>query len=202
MRRSLIAGRLLAVLVAGGVLAIAQLGAPSLVNASPAIRPVAYPAGVVTTTKLWLDHPAMRAGEANTAHVKVSSSVGTPQGIVTFRVGTHQKSAALVNGEAAYAIPTDLAPGTYRVSARYDGRIYRPSSDTAYLTVANSDNTGASGAPGGTSAGRAAPTQGTTSAGLPATGADGNTGLFLLIGLGLVALGGFNLMGHRRRLRS
>lgn len=193
-----ITGRVFATLLAGGLLALTQLSGPATVTTAPSMENVAYPAGVVTTTEMWLDHPTVRAGEANTAHVKVTSSAGTPQGLVTFRVGNYRATKPLVNGQADWSIPTNLDPGTYKVTARFNGQIYRPSGDTAYLTVTNSDGTvaGAEGEAG--SANRSGTTEGASN-GLPATGSDSNTVLLGVVGAGLVALGGASLIAYRRR---
>ena len=202
MLRSLITGRIFAALLVGGLLALAQLSGPATVTSAPAIESVDYPAGPVTTTEMWLDHPTVRAGEANSAHVKVTSNTGTPQGFVNFRVGRYSKRVPLVNGQADFAIPTNLQPGTYKVTARYNGKLYQSSGDTEYLTVTNDEVAGSSSSanrPGAAAADASGDLPADASGDLPATGSDGNTVLFGLIGLGLVGLGAFNLIGHRRR---
>ncbi|HEX6877952.1 MAG TPA: Ig-like domain repeat protein [Nocardioidaceae bacterium] len=200
MLRSLITGRIFAALLVGGLLALAQLSGPATVTSAPAIESVDYPAGPVTTTEMWLDHPTVRAGEANSAHVKVTSNTGTPQGFVNFRVGRYSKRVPLVNGQADFAIPTNLEPGTYKVTARYNGKLYQSSGDTEYLTVTNGEVAGSSAnRPGAAAADASGDLPADASGDLPATGSDGNSVLFGLIGLGLVGLGAFNLIGHRRR---
>lgn len=217
MLRQFFSKRLASALVAAGVFAIAQFGAPSLATAAP------YPPSVVTSTELTLDKTTVNQGESNTAHVKVSSGAGTPTGTVTFKVAGRQATVTLgPDGTASWDLPTDLPPGaTYNVTARYNGAgVYKPSSDSARVTVENKrgngqvkgsegsqgGNNGGAGGTGenGGGKGRTAPTTGglvgeDTSGGLPGVGSDAGTMLYGLGGLVLLVAGGFALALNRRR---
>lgn len=223
MFRNTILKPLLSAIAVGGVLAVAQVSGPGLVTASPAITTVAdYPAGVVTNTDLQLDKSRVAAGESNTARVTVSSGAGAPKGTVTFKVGGHQKTVVLSSsGTASYTMPIDLQAGrTYKVTASFNGGgAWRPSSDSAYVTVAGkrggkSNSKGAHAAGGSSSngsgsaghgKGRAAPTTGggtvagEQTGGLPLVGSDASTTIYGLGGLVLLGAGGFVLVMHRRR---
>ena len=216
MLRQFFSKRLASALVAAGVFAIAQFGAPGLATAAP------YPPSVVTSTDLTLQHDTVQEGQSNKAYAKVSSGSGTPTGTVTFTVAGHQSTVALKpNGTATFNMPTDLAPGkTYKVAAHYNGDgVYKESSDTAYVTVekkrgngqvkgsegSQSGNNGGAGGTGenGGGKGRTAPTTGIvgedTSGGLPGVGSDSGTMLYGLGGLVLLGAGGFALALNRRR---
>ncbi|HEX6246577.1 MAG TPA: Ig-like domain-containing protein [Nocardioidaceae bacterium] len=159
-----------------------------------------YPPSVATNTDLRLEKSTVQPGESNTAYVRVTSGAGTPQGTVTFKVaGRPGQTVPLVNGEAVWELPTDLAPGrTYKVTARYNGAgQYRTSLDTAYVTVADGDVAGAEGDDDGAAA-RPATVAG-DAAGLPNVGADASTTAAAVAGVALVAGGAFSLAMYRRR---
>jgi len=212
MFRTVLTSRLVAALAAGGVLAIAQLSGPATVASAPALEHVAkYPASVETRTDVRVDRPMMRAGQSNHARATVSSNDGTPKGTVTFKVSGHApKVVSLSNGHASYTLPSDLAAGkTYQVSARYNGKgVYKSSSDSTQVTVLKGGSGGAGGGgdeganrPGtgaGGSGGGAGTSGSDISGALPATGTDGSTVVFTLVGLGLLGLGAFSLIGRRR----
>jgi LPXTG-motif cell wall-anchored protein len=210
MFRNVLTSRLVAALAAGGVLAIAQLSGPATVASVPALEQVAdYPESVETTTDVRVDHPMMRPGQTNHARATVSSDNGTPKGTVTFKVSGHApKVVTLRNGHASYTLPSDLAAGkTYTVTARYNGKgQYKPSSDETQVTVVKGgsggsggggdegDNGANGGGTGGSGGGAGAPGSGD----LPATGSDSNSVVFTLVGMGLLGLGAFSLIGRRR----
>lgn len=185
-------------------------------NAAP------YPPGITTTTNIVLSSATVQPGESTTARVSVSASAGQPQGTVTFRVaGRQPETLPLVNGEASWQTPTDLAAGrTYRVTARYNGTTgggtamgaesggvasvislvssssragYKPSSDTAYLTVAAGDVESSEGDEA------MAASAGDSTSGLPSVGQDSTTQVAAVAGAAMLAVGGFLL--YRRRAR-
>ena len=158
MFRTTITKRLGSMLAAAGLLAIAQLGVPSLAAASPSVAPTAYPPSVDTTTNVTLDHQTVNPGQKNTAHAKVSSGAGKPTGTVTFSVAGHQGTVALSpGGTADWSMPTDLQAGkTYQVTAQSNGNgVYKPSSGSTYVTVRSKPNgqTNGNGSGNGSSGG-------------------------------------------------
>jgi LPXTG-motif cell wall-anchored protein len=191
--------KVVAALVAVVGLALAPLGA-STATAQP------YPAGAVTNTDLTLEKNTVRPGEANTAHVRVTSDAGTPKGRVTFKVTGHQaQTMPLVNGEASYEMPRDLEAGKrYRVMARYNGSpVYRPSNDAEWVTVTDSGVAGEEGQQGrdrdDAGGGNGGDVAGTQEGTLPSVGADSTTQVIALGGLALLAAGAAAMLLHRRR---
>jgi LPXTG-motif cell wall-anchored protein len=205
-RNQLIAKAIATFAVVGG-LALTQLGVAPAAVASP------YPPDAVTTTDLRLEKNRMRAGESNTAYVRVTSGAGTPQGRVTFQVSGYQPvTRPLVNGEASYELPGDLKGGrTYQVTARYNGQpAYKPSRDSERLTVYRDGSVaGEEGERGagqganrpGADGGDAGPAaqEGAQEGALPSVGAEAGTTVYALAALGLLAAGAAALLLHRRR---
>jgi hypothetical protein len=214
MLKNFVLKNVAAVMAAGGVLALTQIAGPALVSSAPSFTKSAYPASVVTKTDLRLDRNRVRPGQKNTARITVTADKGTPKGTVTLTVqGRSPRTKALVNGRVSFAMPRHLKAGrTYRVTARYNGkRIWKPSRDTAFVTVKKRGGGQVLGEEGsrngGGSANRGAPTDGGAVAGseaqggLPGVGADSTTQLYALGGLGLLAAGAFSLLMYRRRVR-
>lgn len=201
-----------AMLAVGGVLAVTQFGMPGLATAaSPSMAPGDYPASVATTTDLTLEKSMVDPGESNTARARVTAEKGKkPQGTVTFKVAGHPSSTVpLVNGTATYEMPTDLKAGrTYKVTARYNAQgVWKPSSDSAYVTVTDDTVAGEEGSRDGEGGANRPGTGGDgeiqgvdESAGaLPSVGSEENTLLYTLLGLGLLGAGAFTLLMLRRR---
>ncbi len=196
---------------------MAQLAVPSLATAAP------YPPSVVTSTNLTLQHDD---------RPRRPVQHGVTQGFVRVRHAHGHRHLhgrrppgdghPRPDGTASWDLPTDLQPGaTYNVTARYNGAgVYKPSSDTARVTVENKrgngqvkgsegsqgGNNGGAGGTGenGGGKGRTAPTTGglvgeDTSGGLPGVGSDSGTMLYGLGGLVLLGAGGFALALNRRR---
>lgn len=95
-----------------------------------------YAASVLTTTDL-------KVG-ARSACATVWSDAGRPRGSVTFTTEGKAATATapLGHGTGCVKLPR-LRPGTYQLTARYNGYgRYMPSSGTAYLTVRNSGSGG------------------------------------------------------------
>ena len=128
-RRSHVARSVVA-LVSGGLLTAGPgIGAASAHGGNHGGRHYEYyAASVLTTTDL-------KVG-ARSACATVWSDAGRPRGSVTFSIeGEATATASLVNGTVCVKLPR-LRPGTYQVTARYNGYgRYLPSSDTAYPTV-------------------------------------------------------------------
>lgn len=212
MKRYSRQSRALRVAAAGAVLTVAQLGGASAASAAWAPPPdgeeCAYPADVVTTTKVKLDLAVVKAGRANTAHATVTSDEGPVEGTVTFTVAGYASSTVpLVGGKASYALPTDLvAGGTYEVTAAANVTgCLLPSAGSAYVTVrgADDDIAGEDDEAPAAVVNRAAPTAPTvapSSGLLPSVGADSGTGLIALGGAGLLAAGMIALLRARRRV--
>jgi LPXTG-motif cell wall-anchored protein len=222
--RNLIAKKFILALALLSGLGLTQLSVPAAVAAPPAggyAVTAPYPPRAVTTTDLRLNKNRVRPGERNTAHARVRADTATPQGTVTFKVAGHQaKTVRLVGGKASYAMPRDLKAGkTYKVTARYNGkRFWKPSRDTAYVTVrkqardevrgsegnrGDESRDGGSGSDNGGSANRTAPSQGEVQGAegaLPSVGADSSTTIIGLLGFGLLAAGGLALIVRRRRV--
>jgi LPXTG-motif cell wall-anchored protein len=217
--------RIIAMLAVVGVAGITQLVGPGAMAAPPAgghAVAAPYPASVVTNTDLRLNKTRVRPRERNTAHVRVTSDLGTPRGTVTFKVQGHRaKTVRLKNGRASYSMPRDLKAGkTYRVTARYNpnrGSKWRSSRDSARVTVrkqardevrgsegqrGDESRDGGSGSANG-GANRTAPSQGEVQGAegaLPSVGADSTTTIIGLLGFGLLAAGGLALILRRRRV--
>ena len=150
-------------------------------------------------------------GESNTARATVTAEKGKkPQGTVTFKVAGHPSSTVpLVNGTATYEMPTDLKAGkTYKVTARYNEQgVWKPSSDSAYVTVTDDTVAGEEGSRDGEGGANRPGTGGDgeiqgvdESAGaLPSVGSEENTLLYTLLGLGLLGAGAATLLMLRRR---
>lgn len=200
-------------LAAFGVLAAVMLVGQA--NAAPV-----YPPSIATSTDLDLADATVQPGETTTATVTVTAGSGQPQGTVTFRVSGRQgQTMPLVDGEASWETPADLAPGrTYKITARYNGTGgsqamgaetdgvasmialvssdaeagFRPSQDVAYLTVAAGDVTGGDDNVAAAAAG--------DNAGLPSVGQSASTQIAMFAGVGLVAAGLFSLALYRRRV--
>lgn len=221
MFTKLLPSKAFAALLVGGTLAATQLVGPtSTVTASPELERVAYPAKVSTTTDLRLDRRVVRRGQRNVARVRVSAETGTPQGTVTIKVAGRQYVERLRDGRASHALPRYLrANRTYRVVAVYNGnKLFKKSSDEAYFTVkkrgggqvagvegsrGDNDENGAAngGSDNGAGANRAATVAGVAT-GLGDTGAESNTELYALAGLGLLGAGGAAIAVNRRRSRA
>lgn len=195
---------------AGAVVVVAQLGGMSTASATPADPAegeCAYPADVVTTTKVKLDLAVVKAGQANAAHVTVTSDKAPVEGTVTFTVAGYASSTVpLVGGKASYSLPTDLvAGGTYEVTAAANvtGCLV-PSTGSAYVTV-KGDEDEIGGEEGETPAAvvnraaPAAPAVAPSSGLLPSVGAEAGTGLLALGGAGVLAAGLLTLVWARRR---
>lgn len=202
---------IVAMLAVGGVLAVTQLSVPGLTATMPVDNHGDYPPPIATTTDLTLEKSVVEPGEANTARATVTAEKGEkPQGTVTFKVAGHQpRTVPLVNGTATYQMPTDLKAGrTYKVTARYNGQgVWKPSSDTAYVTVSDDSVAGEEGSRDGEGSANRPGTGGNgevqgvdESAGaLPSVGSEENTLLYTLLGLGLLGAGAVTLLMLRRR---
>jgi hypothetical protein len=94
---------------------------------------VNIPGGNPTSTSIESSANPATSGQAITFTATVSSALGTPTGIVTFRIGSIVTTGLLINGKATFTIPT-LNPGTYAVTATYNGSGGFQSSTSAVLT--------------------------------------------------------------------
>jgi hypothetical protein len=197
-----------AMLAVGSVLAVTQLSVPGLGAAT--LVDNHYQADVVTTTELTLEKYRVNPGESNTAYAEVTAGKKKPQGTVTFKVAGHPASTVpLVDGRASYEMPTDLEAGKrYKVTARYNGKgVWKPSKDTAYVTVTDDTVAGEEGSRDGEGSANRPGTGGDgeiqgvdESAGaLPSVGSEENTLLYTLLGLGLLGAGAVTLLMLRRR---
>jgi hypothetical protein len=106
-------------------------------------------------------------------------SGGTPAGSVTFLVGTSRYSCMLSSQMAGPAtctviVSTNMAPGTYTVSAAYSGDVnFLSSTWSEKLTVPNPGSGSGSGSAGGTGTGTG---PGSTSGGAGGAGSSAGTG--------------------------
>ena len=211
--------RALAALV--GVVGVLGLQMVSVGAAADEESTCGYAAEIVTATDLTLDRSSISPGQTTTARVTVTSGVGVPPGDVSFQVtGRAASAAALTAGAAAYAIPADLAVGSYTVTATYVPPVcWLPSSDSASLQVVapgvappSPETTPPTVAPEeqeaeepeilgvGGGAPPAPPARPAPIAGfLPSTGADATLTWFGLAGLGLLGAGGATLLTRRLR---
>ena len=203
---------------AGSLLAIAPVALPAA-DAAPATGCKQYAVASTTTTSLSLSPQGpYSVGQSFTATATVTvDGTGAPAqgGTVVFQYRSVKKSVA-VSGGTASASFTALR-GSTPISATFSGEclagsVANGTSSDRQAVVAgveasrgNGGNSAAgTGGNGGGSgiAGVSASTGGGTVAGLAATGADSQTELFGVLGLGLVTVGGLTLVVRRRRVQS
>ena len=206
---------------AGSLLAIAPVALPAA-DAAPATGCKQYAVASTTSTSLSLSPQGpYSVGQSFTATATVTvDGTGAPAqgGTVVFQYRSVKKSVA-VSGGTASASFTALR-GSTPISATFSGEclagsVANGTSSDRQAVVAgveasrgnggNGGNGGAgTGGNGGGSgiAGVSASTGGGTVAGLAATGADSQTELFGVLGLGMVTVGGLTLLVRRRRVQS
>ena len=132
---------------AGSVLAVAAAATPAVVTVAPQIATMAcgsYAAPTTTGTELALSRNMGKFGQLVRAWARTNGQ-GNPQGRVTFSVNG-DVFAAVSSERAAdgLAVPRLGAGDTYTIRARFtpdcEGQYdYRPSSDSASLTVFKAD---------------------------------------------------------------
>lgn len=85
-----------------------------------AIAPLTVAVGPAnTSTSLSVTPTRVVQGKPVSAHIKVSSPAGTPDGTVQLDLDGQTLSGTLQGGESAVELPTDLALGTHTLSASY-----------------------------------------------------------------------------------
>jgi LPXTG-motif cell wall-anchored protein len=206
---------------AGSLLAIAPVALPAA-DAAPATGCRQYAVASTTTTTLSLSPQGpygIGQGFTATATVKVDATGTAPSsGDVTFKYGSSSKTVAVSGGTASATFTAKN--GRTQISATFSGECLGnsiangTSSDrTAVVAgveasrgkggLSTTGGTGGTGGNGGDSgiAGVSASSGGGTVAGLAATGADSQTELFGVLGLGLVTVGGLTLLVRRRRVQ-
>lgn len=203
---------------AGSLLAIAPVALPAA-DAAPATGCRQYAVASTTTTTLSLSPQGpygIGQGFTATATVTVDATGTAPSsGDVTFQYGSSTKTVAVSGGTASAAFTAKK--GRTQISATFSGEclgnsIANGTSSDRKAVVAGVEasrgkgglsTTGGTGGNGGDSgiAGVSASSGGGTVAGLAATGADSQTELFGVLGLGLVTVGGLTLAVRRRRVQ-
>jgi alpha-L-arabinofuranosidase len=92
-------------------------------TSNPVTLTVAAPSAIATTTTLTSSAAQVTSGQSLslTAVVTAGSGSGTPQGTVSFYLGTTQIGSATLTGGTATLAETNLAPGSYQLTAVYAG---------------------------------------------------------------------------------
>jgi LPXTG-motif cell wall-anchored protein len=203
---------------AGSLLAIAPVALPAA-DAAPATGCRQYAVASTTTTTLSLSPEGpygIGQGFTATATVKVDATGTAPSsGEVTFKYGSSTKTVAVSGGTASAAFTAKK--GRTQISATFSGEclgnsVANGTSSDRMAVVAGveasrgkgglSTTGGTGGDPGDSGiAGVSSSSGGGTVAGLAATGADSQTELFGVLGLGLVTVGGLTLLVRRRRVQ-
>lgn len=203
---------------AGSLLAIAPVALPAA-DAAPATGCRQYAVASTTTTTLSLSPQGPYAvGQPFTATATVTvDATGRPpsSGEVDFKYGSTSKTIAVSGGTASATFTAKK--GRTQISATFTGEclansVANGTSSDRTAVVAGVEasrgkgglsTTGGTGGNGGDSgiAGVSASSGGGTVAGLAATGADSQTELFGVLGLGLVTVGGLTLLVRRRRVQ-
>ena len=204
---------------AGSLLAIAPVALPAA-DAAPASGCKQYAVSSTTTTTLSLSPQGPYAvGQSFTATATVTVD-GTRQpaqgGEVDFRYGSTSKTVAVSGGTASASFTAKK--GRTPISATFTGEclansIANGTSSDRVPVVAGVEasrgkgglsTTGGNGGDSGNSsvAGVSGSSGGGNVAGLAATGADSQTELFGVLGLGLVTVGGLTLVVRRRRVQA
>lgn len=199
---------------AGSLLAIAPVALPAA-DAAPATGCKQYAVASTTTTTLSLSPQgpyAIGQGFTATATVTVDATGTAPSsGNVTFRYGTSSKTVAVSGGTASASFTAKK--GRTQITATFSGECLGnsvangTSSDRMAVVAGVEASRGkgglsTTGDPGNSGiAGVSASSGGGTVAGLAATGADSQTELFGVLGLGMVTVGGLTLLVRRRRVQ-
>ena len=203
---------------AGSLLAIAPVALPAA-DAAPATGCRQYAVASTTTTTQSLSPQGpygIGQGFTATATVQVDATGTAPSsGDVTFTYGSSTKTVAVSGGTASAAFTAKK--GRTQISATFSGEclgnsVANGTSSDRTAVVAGveasrgkgglSTTGGTGGDPGDSGiAGVSASSGGGTVAGLAATGADSQTELFGVLGLGLVTVGGLTLLVRRRRVQ-
>ena len=201
---------------AGSLLAIAPVALPAA-DAAPVQGCKQYAVSSTTTTTLSLSPEGPYAvGQSFTATATVTvDGTGLPAqgGEVVFKYGSTSKTVAVSGGTASASFTAKK--GRTPISATFSGEclansIANGTSSDRVAVVAgveasrgkgglstNGGNSGNSGVAGVSGSGG-----GGNVAGLAATGADSQTELFGVLGLGLVTVGGLTLVVRRRRVQA
>ena len=198
---------------AGSLLAIAPVALP-VADAAPVQGCKQYAVSSTTTTSLSLSPQGPYAvGQSFTATATVTvDGTGQPaqSGEVVFKYGPTSKTVAVSGGSASASFTAKK--GRTPISATFSGEclansIANGTSSDRVAVVAgveasrgkgglstNGGNSGVAGVSGSSGGGNVA--------GLAATGADSQTELFGVLGLGLVTVGGLTLVVRRRRVQA
>ena len=201
---------------AGSLLAIAPVALPAA-DAAPVQGCKQYAVSSTTTTSLSLSPQGPYVvGQSFTATATVTvDGTGQPaqSGEVVFKYGSTSKTVAVSGGSASASFTAKK--GRTPISATFSGEclansIANGTSSDRVAVVAgveasrgkgglstNGGNSGNSGVAGVSGSGG-----GGNVAGLAATGADSQTELFGVLGLGLVTVGGLTLVVRRRRVQA
>jgi len=203
---------------AGSLLAIAPVALPAA-DAAPVSGCKQYAVASTTTTTLSLSPQGpYSVGQSFTATATVTvDGTGQPAqgGEVDFKYASTSKTVAVSGGTASASFTAKK--GRTPISATFSGEclansVANGTSSDRVPVVAGVEasrgkgglsTTGGTGGNGGDSgiAGVSASSGGGTVAGLAATGADSQTELFGVLGLGLVTVGGLTLLVRRRRVQ-
>ncbi len=207
---------------AGSLLAIAPVALPAA-DAAPASGCKQYAVASTTSTTLSLSPQGPYAvGQSFTATATVTvDGTGQPAqgGEVVFRYGSTSKTVAVSGGTASASFTAKK--GRTPISATFTGECLAnsvangTSSDRVPVVagveasrgkggLSTTGGSGGSSGNGGNSgvAGVSGSSGGGNVAGLAATGADSQTELFGVLGLGLVTVGGLTLVVRRRRVQA
>ena len=143
----------------GGVGVTDSEGNPATVTGSVTIT-IQTPPAAVSSTSLAVSNANAAVGESVTFTAKVSSSAGTPTGVVTFAAGTNTIGTATLNASGVATLTTSFSTvGVYNVIASYGGdagdqasastplteTIVAPSVSAAFSPSSITINPGASG---------------------------------------------------------
>jgi LPXTG-motif cell wall-anchored protein len=200
---------------AGSLLAIAPVALPAA-DAAPVAGCKQYAVASTTTTSLSLSPQGPYAvGQSFTATATVTvDGTGQPaqSGNVAFKYGSTSKTVAVSGGTASARFTAKK--GRTPISATFSGECLAnsiangTSSDRVAVVAGVEASRGKGGGSGNGDpansgiAGVSGSGGGGNVAGLAATGADGQTELFGVLGLGLVTVGGLTLVVRRRRVQA